>query len=223
MTWEEFMSAALALGVSVTPEQAHVLEKFEARLYEANKTSNLTRVPRGECRSRHFLDSLSLSPSIPEGASVIDIGTGAGLPGVPLAISRPDLKVTLLDAAAKEIRFLESLADLVQVGLILERAEIAAKMPDFREKYDVATGRALAPLAIQAEVSAGFVRVGGLFLPQRTASEETPEFPELGLALEERKEVAVGGAIRLLPIYRKVETTPPRFPRTWAAIKKRSL
>ena len=223
MTWKDFVAEAAALGADVSEDAVARLGQFEERLYAANKTTNLTRVPFEDCRSRHFLDSLSLSPLIPEGSAVLDVGTGAGFPGVPLAIVRPDLEVTLLDAGSKEIRFMESLADLVKVGLILERAEIASRMPEFRERYDVVTGRAVAPLAIQAEISVGFVRVGGRFLPQRTAGEETAEFGELGLTLEERRQMTVGGVKRLVPVYRKVVATSARFPRTWAAIKKRSL
>jgi 16S rRNA (guanine(527)-N(7))-methyltransferase RsmG len=223
MTASQFAKAAEEYGISLTDGQLEAFTVFEDRLYEANKSKNLTRVPRSECKPRHFLDSLSLSPLIPEGSSVVDLGTGAGFPGVPLAIARPDLRVTLLDAAEKEVRFLESLADIVTVGLILERAEIAARMTEFRERYDVATGRALAPLPIQAEISAGFVRVGGLFLPQRMEQEETPEYGDLGLTLDRRELIEAQGAKRLIPVYRKTEPTPDRFPRTWAAIKKRSL
>jgi 16S rRNA G527 N7-methylase RsmG len=152
---------------------------------------------------------------------VVDIGTGGGLPGVVLALVRPDLRLTLLDAATKEIRFLESLSDIATFGLIMERAEIAGKDPNFREQYDVATGRAVALAAIQAEVSAAFVRVGGLYIPQRTAGEETLEYEELGLKLKKQAKVDVAGVHRLLPIYEKVSPTPDRFPRTWAAMKRK--
>ncbi|MEO7453397.1 MAG: 16S rRNA (guanine(527)-N(7))-methyltransferase RsmG, partial [Fimbriimonadales bacterium] len=197
MTWKEFVSGAASLGVTLDGDQVRAFEVFEDRLYAANATINLTRVPRDDCRGRHFLDSLSLSPLIPEGASVIDIGSGAGLPGVPLALARPDLRVTLLDAGTKEIRFLESLADLVACGLILQRAEEAGRQAEFRERYDVAVGRALAPLPIQAELSAPFVRVGGLFLPQRAEGEDTPSFEVLGLRLRERVTVKGAGIDRL--------------------------
>ena len=223
MTWAEFAAAAASLGVALTQEQVRAFEVFEERLYAANEITNLTRVRREECRARHFLDSLSIAPLIPEGSSVIDIGSGAGFPGVPLAIARPDLRVTLLDAGSKEIRFLESLADVASFGLILERAEVAARVPEFRERYDVAVGRAVAPLPVQAEISAGFVRVGGVFLPQRSEADETPQFSDLGLELRDRVIVEVGGIRRLIAAYGKNSATPSRFPRTWAAIKKRPI
>ena len=223
MTWQEFASAAATLGASLSKDQIKAFELFEERLYAANQTTNLTRVAREDCRVRHFLDSLSVAALIPEGSSVIDIGTGPGFPGVPLAIARPDLSVTLLDAASTEVRFLESLADLARGGLILERAEVAARMPEFRGRYDVAVGRAVAPLAAQAEISTGFVRVGGLFLPQRTESEDTPQFIELGLELKQRVSVQIEGVGRLIALYEKVAPTPERFPRTWAAKKKRPI
>ncbi|MDQ2986080.1 MAG: 16S rRNA (guanine(527)-N(7))-methyltransferase RsmG [Armatimonadota bacterium] len=224
MTWKDFVSAAGDLGVSADAEAVRKLQVFEDRLYEANKTTNLTRVPRDECRSRHFLDSLTLAPLISEGSRVIDIGSGAGFPGVPLAIVRPDLRVTLLDGGSKELAFLESLSDLAELGFILERAEIAGKEVNFREHYDFATGRAIAPLLIQAEISAPFLKVGGLFVPMRTAQEETPGFEEFGLELTQRKIVDLPslGALRLLPTYRKVQPTPDRFPRGWAAMKRRA-
>ena len=221
MKWDDFTRQAAELGAEVSDQAVRSLEEYENRLYAANKKTNLTGVPRENCRARHFLDSLSPSPFIPSGSSVIDIGTGAGLPGVVLSIVRPDLRLTLLDAATKEIRFLESLADIATFGLIMERAEVAARDSNFREKYDVATGRAVAPAAIQAEVSAAFVRVGGFYIPQRTAGDETPECEELGLKLQRRAVVEVAGVNRLLPIYEKVSPTPDRFPRSWAAIMRK--
>lgn len=221
MKWDEFIGHAEGLGVAVSDEAAAKLQTYEDRLYAANKTINLTRVSREDCRPRHFLDSLSLSPFIPEDSSVLDIGTGAGLPGVVLALLRADLRVTLLDCGTKEIRFLESLSDIATFGLILERGEIAAKDDHFRGRYDVVTGRAVAPLATLAEISAPFARVGGLFIPQRAANEETPEFEELGLKLQRIETVTILDVTRRMPVYEKVSATPERFPRTWAAMKRR--
>jgi 16S rRNA (guanine527-N7)-methyltransferase len=223
MKWTDFVSEAARFGATLSEEQVRVFEAFEERLYSANASTNLTRVPLADCRARHFLDSLSLSPLIPNGASVLDIGSGAGFPGVPLAIARPDLRVTLLDAGSKEIRFLESLADLATFGLVLHRGEEAGRLAEYRERYDVAVGRALAPLAIQAELSAPFVKVGGLFLPQRGGGEDTPNFEVLGLQLRDRVTVNVAGADRLIAVYDKVAQTEDRFPRAWAAMKKRPL
>jgi 16S rRNA (guanine527-N7)-methyltransferase len=211
------------MGVEVSDSELDKFADFEKRLYRANEHTNLTRVPRDECRTRHFLDSLSLSSLIPSGSSVIDLGTGAGFPGVPLAIARKDLRVTLLDSASKEIRFLESLSDLAPLGLILGRAEEVGRDPAYREQYDICTGRAFAPLPIQAEVSAAFVKTAGLFLPQRASGEATPEFVMLGMELVRRADMVIGGIDRRVPVYRKVSPVEDRFPRSWSAMKKRPL
>jgi len=221
MKWNEFRELALGLGVEVSEQATEKLAEYERRLYAANKTTNLTRVPLEDCRPRHFLDSLSISPFIPGGATVVDIGTGAGLPGVVLAIVRPDLQLSLLDAATKEIRFLETLADIATFGLIMERAEVAGRDPTFREKYDLATGRAVARAATQAEISSAFLRVGGLYIPQRAGNEHASEYSDLGLSLIRQAVAIVAGVNRLMPIYEKVEPLEPRFPRTWAAMKRR--
>ena len=223
MNWNEFRTAAEKLGVGVSEDALEKLSGFEQRLYAVNERSNLTRVPQSEAKTRHFLDAVSISPHVPVGSSVIDIGSGAGFPGVPLAIVRADLEVTLLDAATKEIRFLESVAEFARVGLILGRAEEIARNPEYREKYDVVTGRAVAPLPTQAEFSAAFVKLGGLFIPQRAETEAIPDFAVLGLEFEKTVFVDVGGVRRQLPIYRKSSETPDRFPRTWSAMKKRPL
>lgn len=221
MKWDEFTRQAKGLGVEVTEEAVAALAEYEERLYKANETKNLTGVPREDCRARHFLDSLSLLPFIPHGSSVIDIGTGAGLPGVVLSIVRPDLRLTLLDSATKEIRFLETLSDIATFGLIMERAEIAGRDPNFRESYDVATGRAVTRAATQAEISSAFVKVGGLYIPQRAANEIATEYDVLGLKLKRQAMAVVAGVNRLMPIYEKVGPLQDRFPRTWAAMKRR--
>lgn len=220
MTDAAFLEKCREFGVDGGPEMLRRFDEFEERLYAANETGNLTRVPRGECRERHFLDSLALSPLLENGESVVDIGTGAGFPGVPLALARPGLTLTLLDAATKEIRFLESLVDIAPFGIIMERAEVAARSPEFRERYDVVTGRAFAPLSIQAEASAAFVRVGGRFMPMRSDGEEFAEFSGLGLQLEGAHSYEMAGARRAIPMYRKVSPTAARYPRTWAAMKR---
>jgi 16S rRNA (guanine527-N7)-methyltransferase len=220
MKWDQFASEAESLGAPLDGDQVAAFEIFEERLYKANETKNLTGVPREDCRGRHFLDSLSVARLIPTDSSVLDIGTGAGFPGVPLAIARPDLKVTLLDAASKEIAFLETLSDIATFGLILQRAEIAGRDAHFRERYDVTVGRAVAPLSIQAEVSTPFVRVGGSFLPQRAENEVAASFHQLGLVLEDTMSYEADGVSRRIFVYRKAEPTPERFPRTWAAMKR---
>jgi 16S rRNA (guanine527-N7)-methyltransferase len=223
-------AGAKTIGLSLTATQIEALALFERRLYEANAVMNLTRVPQAECWTRHFLDSLVLSPYIPTGSTVLDIGSGPGLPGAVLALARPDLRVTCLDSGGKPVRFMSGLfgpeGPLPVLFQVLQlRAEDAAIDGKYRERYDVVTGRAIAPFPVQAEISAPFASVGGSFLPLRTPAErdEIVRFPasQLGLALTDLKVVRVPGigADRLIPAFTKRGRTPKEFPRTWSAIK----
>lgn len=222
-----------AFGLDLTRTQLEAFGLFERKLYEANAVMNLTRVPASECWSRHFLDSLSLSPLIPLNALVLDIGSGGGFPGACLAIARSDLRVVCMDSHQKAFVFLQSLfgsGGLLPVlyRVVLARAELAAHEPEYRERFDFVTGRAVAPLAVQCELSAGFVRVGGEFVPMRTPSDrEAARFgsERLGLQLVDLRQVRIGalGADRLFPIYKKVGQTPKDFPRPFAKIKSHPL
>ncbi|MCW5946638.1 MAG: 16S rRNA (guanine(527)-N(7))-methyltransferase RsmG [Fimbriimonadales bacterium] len=225
---------AAALGVQLTRVQLEAFALFEKFLYEANATMNLTRVPQDECWSRHFLDSLAISPMIPKGSNVLDIGSGPGFPGACLAIARSDLRVTCIDSSNKAVSFMarvfgpnSTLPVLYQV--INARAETAAHDSKLRESFDVVTGRAIAPFPVQAEISAAFVKVGGIFVPMRTPKErdEIAKFPamRLGLHLSEFKSVRVAalGADRLFPNFAKKGKTPGEYPRGWSKIKASPL
>ncbi len=225
---------AQAFGLALTRTQLEAFAVFERHLYEANAVMNLTRVPQSECWSRHFLDSLALSPLIPNGSSVIDIGSGPGFPGACLAIARADLRVTCLDSSNKAVAFMSRLfapSGLLPVlfQIVGARAEIAAHDRALRESFDVVTGRAIAPFPIHTEISAGFAKVGGRFVPMRTPKErdEITQFPaaKLGLQLAELKTVRISplGAERLFPVLLKKGKTPGEFPRGWSQIKSKPL
>ena len=144
-------------------------EKYAELLIEWNQKMNLTAiVEMREIAVKHFLDSLLVFDTydIPNGATVIDIGTGAGFPGVPLKIVRPDLKVTLLDSLNKRLKFLDFLLSSLKIDaqLVHFRAEDAAKNTDFRENFDVVVARAVAPLNILLEYCVPFVKINGVFL-----------------------------------------------------------
>jgi 16S rRNA (guanine527-N7)-methyltransferase len=206
---------------------------FEEALYEANARMNLTRVPREECALRHFVDSLLPQRWIPIGADVLDIGTGPGFPAWPLACARPDLRVVALDSSGKMLGFLRS-QPLPNLEVVQDRAESWA----VREAFDVVTGRAIAPLGVQLELSAPPCRIGGLVMPFRTPadSEAVERFPAqvLGLSLEsvERASLPVTSVslappeahvVRLFPRFRKIRQTPAHHPRPWPEIRKRPL
>lgn len=221
------------LGLKLTRAQLEAFGFFEAALYEANAAMNLTRVPREECWVRHFLDSLLLSPLIPQSASVLDIGSGAGFPGVCLAIARADLVVSCMDSNGKAAQFLRTnFAPGGRMPFLMEvieaRAEEAAHDPRFRERFDVVTGRAVAPLPIQLELSAAFARVGGLVIPMRTPADREAargRFESLGLQLVELKTATLAPlrAARLFPVYRKKGKMPVEYPRSWAKIRRAPL
>ncbi|MEA2554633.1 MAG: rRNA (guanine527-N7)-methyltransferase [Fimbriimonadaceae bacterium] len=221
---QPFAQAAAAIGLPLTDTQLDAFEAFEENLYAANEVMNLTRVPREEAWLRHYLDSLLFHDLIPEGSTVLDIGSGAGFPAWPLACARPDLKVTSLDSSGKMLGFLQR-NPLPNLESVLGRAENWR----VRDRFDVVTGRALAPLPIQLELSSPPARVGGLVIPMRTPAEEADirAFPgeELGLKLDriETRPLPDTDVIRAFPVYRKLVKTDRRYPRTWAEIKRDPL
>lgn len=216
----------LLASVGVDPDSVDwdLLSEFETGLYERNRTVNLTRVPRDRFFTRHVIDSLLFQDLIPKGSRVLDLGTGAGFPAWPLAWARSDLRVMALDSSGKPLAFLISHA-LPNLEALQGRAEEWG-LP---ESFDVVTGRALAPLSVQLELSASPCAVGGWVLPLRTESDVPaieafePRVLGLELILVERRTLPMEGAVRVCPKYKKVSKTPPRYPRSWAEIRKRPL
>ncbi|MBX3118740.1 MAG: 16S rRNA (guanine(527)-N(7))-methyltransferase RsmG [Fimbriimonadaceae bacterium] len=213
-----------ALSITLDADQRMHLERFAEELYRVNAYSNLTRISEEEFGLRHFLDSVLFHDLIPEASSVLDIGTGPGFPAWPLALVRPDLRVTGLDSSGKMLGFLRS-QPLPNLTIVEARAEDW----DVREAFDVVTGRALAPLPIQLELSAASCRVGGVVIPMRTESDmETisslnPERVGLKFERSETRVLPVIDASRVFPIYRKVSPTPKNFPRKWAEIRNKPI
>jgi 16S rRNA (guanine527-N7)-methyltransferase len=213
-----------AIGLQVSEAQAALMADFEAGLYAWNESKNLTRVWRDEFWVRHILDSLLFQDLIPQGAKLLDIGTGPGFPAWPLAWARPDLFVVAVDSNGKMLDFLRS-QPLPNLKVIQGRAE---ELPG-REKYNVVTGRALAPLAIQLELSANQAKIGGRVIPMRGLSDlpllEHPSIAQLGLQLKDvvRRDLPGTEVERIFPVYMKTEATPGKFPRRWAEMKAKPL
>ncbi len=215
---QEFCAHA---GMPLSAVQVQAFEDYAASLYRLNEVMNLTRVPREECEVRHFIDSLLVAEFLPSGCRVLDVGTGPGLPAWPLACARPDLRVTAVDSSGKMLRVLEE-NPLPNLTAKLSRAE---EMKE-HERFDVVTGRAVAPLGVQLEVSAPWCKIGGAVIPFRTPSEKFGlDASMLGLELEDVFERSLPGTdvVRTFPVFRKVVKTPRTYPRTWAQIKKRPI
>ena len=211
------------------------LDQYASLLVEWNEKMNLTAItdPEGIV-IKHFLDSLLLLKAYPleEGASMIDVGTGAGFPSIPVAAARPDLKLTLLDSLQKRIHFLETVCDSLSIPAqcIHARAEEAGRMDDFREQYDCATARAVARLRELAEYCLPFVRVGGSFVALKGGEieEELEEakfaVKQLGGKIEKVEKFTLPGDLgRSIVVIRKTRSTPAKFPRPSGKIKKNPL
>jgi 16S rRNA (guanine527-N7)-methyltransferase len=233
---QELKSGAAELGIELSASQLAAFEKYYRVLTEWNRKLNLTTITDyDEVQAKHFLDSLSvLVAGIPEDASVIDVGTGAGLPGVPVKIARPDIRLTLLEATGKKADFLKHLKQtlsLDDIEVVPARAEEAARKEAYREQFDIVLARALAPLPVLAELTLPFLKVGGRLIAQKKGdiSEEIREAAKaidvLGGRLVEVMPVNLKGLDdgRCLVIIEKIAATPGKYPRRPGMAAKRPI
>ena len=219
------------LGLELSEETKNTLCAFGEAVIRQNEVMNLTAITEPDQVARlHLLDSLSVLASKDlAGKKLIDVGCGAGFPGVPLKIACPSLQLTLLDSLGKRMTWLEQeLKSLgVEADCVTARAEEAVSR--CREQYDMATSRAVARLNILLELTAPFVRVGGYVLAMKGAAarEELEEsknaIRQLGLKLEEVRDFPVEGTNHSVIVLRKVSPTPARYPRRYAKIKQQPL
>ncbi|MBQ9110137.1 MAG: 16S rRNA (guanine(527)-N(7))-methyltransferase RsmG [Oscillospiraceae bacterium] len=220
-------------GLDVSRETYDKMEQYAAFLVDYNEKVNLTAVTEGsEILRKHFLDSVLLAKygNIPENASLLDIGSGAGFPGVPLALVRQDLHITLLDSLNKRIVFLQQLCELLGCSYTAMhgRAELAAKTPEMREKFDVVTARAVAAMPTLAEYSLPFVKVGGTWIAMKGPNEPIKPALQairmLGGSLEDTIEYTLpGGDARVIYVVKKISQTPTKYPRNSGQIKQKPL
>ena len=220
------------LGLDLSDEICQQLCGFGRAMVKQNEVMNLTGITEDAPVAKlHLLDSLTvLACADLKGKSIIDVGCGAGFPGVPVAIASPNAKVTLLDSLAKRMNWLEMAVPALGVKnaeFITARAEEAVTTR--RESYDYATSRAVARLNILLELTAPYVKVGGAVLAMKGAAarEELEEarsaISKLGLKLEEVREFPIDGAMHAVIVLRKVSPTPAKYPRRFAKIKQNPL
>ena len=230
-------SAFPALGLG--EEKEILFQRYFQELVEWNRVVNLTAiVDPNEVSAKHFLDSLSVARVIPDealaGGSLVDVGSGAGFPGLPLKIAWPGLKVTLVDSVGKKAAFLRHVVDtlgLEGVEVEVGRAEALAHESRLRERFDVVASRAVANMAVLAELTLPFCKPGGIVVAQKKAGIED-ELREaeraialLGGALERIEAVddVEPGDPRWLVVLRKVTSSPSRYPRRPGIPAKRPL
>lgn len=223
------------LGVSVSDRQFEKFDKYAEMLVSYNEKVNLTALTSPEdIAEKHFIDSilpfLHFSPK--EGASVIDVGTGAGFPSCPLKIVREDIALTLVDSLNKRVNFLNMLSQNLSLDAkcIHARAEELGKDLDYREKFDIATARAVANLPMLCEYCLPFVKVGGYFAALKgsrgadEAKEAYTAIKTLGGKLQEVYEYSLpSGDNRTLIIIKKISQTPPKYPRNKGMMTKKPL
>ena len=171
---ELLSSNAASLGVDLSEDMLDKFDLLASLLIEQNKTMNLTAITQpNEVVVKHFADSLSLLSAIevPQGAKVLDLGTGAGFPGLPLLIARPDIRLTMVDSTAKKLAYVASTLDKLSLSAetLHARAEEAGKDPAYREQYDIVCSRAVAALNVLCEYCLPFVKVGGTFVAMKSA------------------------------------------------------
>ncbi len=224
------------LDAFCTDEICSKLSDFCKYLLEQNELFNLTAIKTPESAALlHFADSLTLSEYLPEGVSILDIGSGAGFPAIPIAIARPDVQVTALDSTQKRVDFINRSAQmlgLTNIKAVCRRAEdVTGK--DFKEMFDIVTARAVASYPILLELALPAVKIGGSFVAMKSkdVSRETSGIDKVSKMLsigkpdfnysklESNNEVFE----RCIVTLKKNASTPPKYPRAFAQIKKKPL
>ena len=233
---DELKKGAESLGVELSDSALGMFQKYYELLEEKNRVMNLTAISgKRDIVQMHFLDSLCLMNVADfKNSSVIDVGTGAGFPGLPLKIAEPTISAVLLDATQKRVDFLKEVCDECKIDgveCLHARAEDAAGASNLREKFDFAVSRAVAQMNVLCELCMPFVKIGGAFVAMKsTASEEE-------LANAQNAVITLGGCVESVHDYvipgtevshravvvRKITETPPKYPRRYAKMTGKPL
>ena len=228
---DHLRTEAARLGIPLTEEQLEQFSTFGAALVEKNQVMNLTAITEPEAVAKlHFADCLALLNCADlKGKRLIDVGCGAGFPGVPVAIGEPTAKVTLLDSLQKRMNWLKEILPGLGVAAEVVAARAEEYVAQHREQYDLATSRAVARLNILCELCLPYVKVGGKFLALKGAMthEEVDEAKKAIATLGGRVagifEYPVADAVHRIVIIEKVKPTPKPYPRKFAKIKQQPL
>jgi len=237
---EKLVAGAKKLGLSLSSRQLEQFHLYYQELIDWNQRVNLTKITDyEEVQIKHFLDSLTVTlafkpPISKSDLRLIDVGTGAGIPGLPLKILFPEIKLVLLEATAKKAAFLRHLCpklELDEVEIVVGRAEEVAHLTQYREKFNVVLARGVAPLPTLVELTLPFCTIGGSFIAQKKGAAE-PEISQaakaislLGGKLREVKGIDLEDFTdqRQLIIIDKVSSTPQQYPRRPGIPAKRPL
>ncbi len=231
---ELLISGCEKLGIKIDSAAVDRFDAYAQMLTDYNNKVNLTAITQpDEIVTKHFVDSLCLAKYVDlSGKKIIDVGTGAGFPGAALLCAYPEIDITMIDSVNKKLDFIRFLVKELglEAKIITCRAEEAAKTSEFREKFDVATSRAVAQLNVLAEYSVPMVRLGGVFAPMKailTAEEDArgcSAIANLGARVISKNKYTVDGCgDREIIIAEKISHTSAKYPRAYAQISKKPL
>ena len=231
---KELINLANKINVNLNNDMVDKFFIYKDMLKEWNEKINLTAITEDkEIILKHFIDCLTIEKYIPKDVTVIDVGTGAGFPGIPLKIVREDISLTLLDSLNKRLLFLDSVKQFLKLEktkIVHGRAEDSGRNFAFREKYDVATARAVANLNVLAEYCLPFVKIGGLFICMKGNNIEEVEnakkaIEKLGGKIEKIEKIYLPDSDieRNIIIIRKFKDTPKEFPRKAGVPSKKPI